>query len=166
MEMTIGKRIASLRKEKKMTQEELAQKMEVSAQAVSKWENGQTCPDITSLPKLAQILDVTVDELLSGKEDKEPVAKILAPEERKDIKEMMLRIIIDDRNGESVKVTIPMVLVQVAVDMGINLPQISGNDAIKGIDMAQILDLVNQGVVGNLIEVETGDGDIVRIFVG
>ena len=85
MEMTIGKRIAQLRKEKGLTQEELSQMMEVSAQAVSKWENDQTCPDIASLPKLAKILGVTVDELLSGKEENAPVARVLEPEARKEL---------------------------------------------------------------------------------
>ena len=58
MENTLGKRIAQLRKEKSLTQEDLAQMMEVSAQAVSKWENDLTCPDISSLPKLAKLLNV------------------------------------------------------------------------------------------------------------
>lgn len=67
MEMTLGKRIAALRKEKELKQDDLAGMLDVSPQAVSKWENDQTCPDISLLPKLARILGVTVDELLSGK---------------------------------------------------------------------------------------------------
>lgn len=165
MEMTIGKRIAALRKEKGMTQEELSQKMEVSAQAVSKWENDQTCPDIISLPKLAKILGVTVDELLSGKEETEPVARVLAPEERKDIKEMMLRLVVESCNGDHVRMNIPMALVLVAVEMGMDLPQVSGNSALKNIDLEQIVNMVHHGVMGNLMEVESGDGDTVRIFV-
>jgi len=164
MEMTIGRRIAQLRREKGLTQEELSQKMEVSAQAVSKWENDQTCPDIASLPKLAKILGVTVDELLSGKEDV-PVAQVLPPEERKDIKEMMLRIVVDSSDNDHVRVNIPMALVQVALDMGMELPQISGNGALKNLDLQQIVNLVHHGAIGNLLEVESGDGDIVRIFV-
>lgn len=50
MENTLGTRIAQLRKEKGYTQEDLAQMLEVSPQAVSKWENDLTCPDI-SLPE-------------------------------------------------------------------------------------------------------------------
>ena len=165
MEMTIGKRIAALRKEKGMTQEELSQKMEVSAQAVSKWENDQTCPDIISLPKLAKILGVTVDELLAGKEEIEPVARVLAPEERKDIKEMMLRLVVESCNGDHVRMNIPMALVLVAVEMGMDLPQVSGNSALKNIDLEQIVNMVHQGVMGNLMEVESGEGDTVRIFV-
>ena len=164
MEMTIGKRIAQLRKEKGFTQEDLAGMMEVSAQAVSKWENDQTCPDIASLPKLAKILGVTVDELLSGREDA-PIAQILPPEERKDIKEMMLRLVVDSCDGDHVKINIPMALVQVALELGLELPQVSGNGALKNIDLEQIVNMVRHGAMGNLLEVESGDGDIVRIFV-
>ena len=64
---TLGKRIAMLRKEKGLTQEQLAEKVGVSAQAVSKWENDVSCPDITLLPLLADILGVSVDELLGTK---------------------------------------------------------------------------------------------------
>ena len=63
MESTLGKRIAELRKQKDLRQDDIAQLLDVSPQAVSKWENDQTCPDIGLLPKLAQILGVTTDEL-------------------------------------------------------------------------------------------------------
>ncbi len=164
MEMTIGKRIAQLRKEKGLTQEELSQMMEVSAQAVSKWENDQTCPDIASLPKLAKILGVTVDELLSGKEENAPVARVLEPEARKELKDMMLRIVVDETYGDHVKVNIPMALVQVALEMGMELPQLSGNSALKNLDLAQLVNMVRQGAIGNLLEVES-DNEVVRIFV-
>ena len=61
---TMGKRISDLRKSKGMTQEQLAQKVGVTAQAVSKWENDLSCPDISILPQLAEALGVTTDELL------------------------------------------------------------------------------------------------------
>ena len=166
MEMTIGKRIAMLRRQKGLKQEDLANELDVSPQAVSKWENDQTCPDISLLPKLAQLLNVSVDELLSGKkEDLPQTVQILPPEERKDLKDMMLRIVVDSADGDHVRVNIPMALVQVALDMGMEMPQVSGNAALKGIDLAQIMELVRQGAVGNLIEVDSSDGDIVRIYV-
>lgn len=62
--MTMGKRIAMLRKQNGMTQDQLAERVGVSAQAVSKWENDISCPDISILPKLAETLGVTTDELL------------------------------------------------------------------------------------------------------
>ena len=62
--VTMGKRIADLRKQKGMTQEQLANQVGVTAQAVSKWENDLSCPDISVLPQLAEVLGVTTDELL------------------------------------------------------------------------------------------------------
>ena len=64
---TMGKRISDLRKQKGMTQEQLANLVGVTAQAVSKWENDLSCPDISILPQLADALGVTTDQLL-GKE--------------------------------------------------------------------------------------------------
>ena len=164
MEETLGKRIAALRKQKDLRQDDIAQLLDVSPQAVSKWENDQTCPDIGLLPKLAKILGVTTDELLSGKQELQEV-KLLPPEERKDIKDMLLRIIVDSADGDKVRVNLPMALVQVAMEMDVEMPQISGKEALKNIDLNQILELVRQGAIGNLIEVESSDGDIVRIFV-
>ncbi len=63
-EMTLGRKIAQLRKEKGMTQLELAGLMGVTDKAVSKWERDLSCPDITTLPRLAEVLGVSVDELL------------------------------------------------------------------------------------------------------
>ena len=165
MEMTIGKRIAALRREKNLKQDDLAQMLEVSPQAVSKWENDQTCPDISLLPKLAKILGVSVDELLSGKQELQPVVTLVPEDQRKDIKDMVLRIVVDSADGDKVRVNLPMALVQLAMEMGMEMPQVSGNDALKDINWAQVMELVRHGAMGNLIEVESADGDIVRIFV-
>ena len=64
MEQTLGKRIVSNRKRLGVTQDQLAERLGVTAQAVSKWENDQSCPDITTLPRLAEIFGITTDELL------------------------------------------------------------------------------------------------------
>ena len=157
MEQTLGKRIMEHRKQLGLTQDQLAEKLGVTAQAVSKWENDQTCPDIASLPKLARILGVSVDELLSGKEETQ-LAKVLPPEERKDMKEMMLRLVVDSSDGDHVKINIPMALVQVALELGLDLPQVSGNGALKNLDLEQIVNMVRHGAMGNLLEVESGDG--------
>ena len=164
MDMTIGKRIGLLRKEKGLTQEELASHMGVSPQAVSKWANDQTCPDISALPKLAGLLGVSVDELLSGKQELAPV-RVLPPEERKDIKDMMLRITVDSAQGDKVRVNLPIALVEIGIEIGMEMPQINGNEALKGIDLKKVLEMVRMGCVGNLVEVDSADGDKVRIFV-
>ena len=64
MEETLGKRIVANRKRLGLTQDQLAEQLGVTAQAVSKWENDQSCPDITMLPKLAEIFGISVDALL------------------------------------------------------------------------------------------------------
>lgn len=63
----IGKKIVSLRKQKNMTQMELADRMGISFQAVSNWERGNSMPDISKLPELAEIFEVSLDELLGEK---------------------------------------------------------------------------------------------------
>ena len=68
MEETLGKRISANRKRLGMTQDRLAELLGVTAQAVSKWENDQSCPDIAMLPKLAEIFGMTTDELLGLRE--------------------------------------------------------------------------------------------------
>ena len=68
--------ISTLRKEKGMTQLELAEKMGVTDKAVSKWERDLSFPDINSIPKLAEIFEISVDELMQVKtETKENIGK-------------------------------------------------------------------------------------------
>ena len=165
METTMGSRIGMLRRKKELKQDALAEMLGVSPQAVSKWENDQTCPDISLLPRLAKILEVTVDELLTGNTPEEPAVKLLPQEQRRDIKDMMLRIVVDSKAGDKVRVNLPMALAQAALDMGMQMPQINGSEALKNIDLVQILELVRHGAVGNLVEVESASGDTVRIFV-
>lgn len=62
----IGKFIMSERKAKKLTQSKLAEKLFVSEKTISKWENGNGIPDTNTLPKLCEILGVSLDELLNG----------------------------------------------------------------------------------------------------
>ena len=78
---TLGDRIKYHRKRLGMTQEQLADRMGVSAQAVSKWENNLSCPDISVLPDLAGVFGISVDELLgNGSTVRE--AEIVEPEEK------------------------------------------------------------------------------------
>lgn len=61
---TMGEIISTLRKEKGMTQKDLAEQMGVTDKAVSKWERNLSCPDVTTIPRLAEVLDTTVERLL------------------------------------------------------------------------------------------------------
>ena len=67
--MTLGKTIKQLRKETFLSQEQLAAKLNITAQAVSKWENEESYPDILFLPKIAAIFGVKIDELFDYEED-------------------------------------------------------------------------------------------------
>lgn len=70
----IGKLIGNLRKEKAMTQKQLADLMNISDKTISKWERGLGCPDISLLPELSKILGVNIEEILAGKiETNEPI---------------------------------------------------------------------------------------------
>ncbi len=64
---TMGEIISTLRKEKGMTQKELADKLNITDKAVSKWERDIAYPDTGTIPKLAEILEVSVEELMSAK---------------------------------------------------------------------------------------------------
>ena len=65
MKKTLGTMISSLRKDKGMTQLELAEIMGVTDKAVSKWERDLSCPDINSIPKLAEFLEISVEDKCS-----------------------------------------------------------------------------------------------------
>ena len=67
--MTIGERLLKLRKEKNISQEELANVLDVSRQTISKWETDQTTPDFDKIVPLCEYFGITSDELLSGKKD-------------------------------------------------------------------------------------------------
>ena len=62
----VGENIKKMRKKLKITQDELAEKLSVTRQAVSNWENGKTEPDIETLTNISQIFDISIDELVDG----------------------------------------------------------------------------------------------------
>jgi transcriptional regulator with XRE-family HTH domain len=163
MANSIGTRIAEARKRKGLTQDQLAEAMGVSPQAVSKWENDISCPDITLLPQLADYFGISVDDLLRGPST--PEAQIVPEEERKDFSKMMLRINVLSAQGDKVKVNLPMPLLKTGLQIGMNMETMGNYDALKDIDFDAILKMVENGVIGKLVEVESADGDIVEIVV-
>ena len=62
----IGKFICELRKEKELTQKELAMRLNITDRAISKWENGVCLPDAGTMPVLCEILNITINDLFSG----------------------------------------------------------------------------------------------------
>ena len=162
MKESFGERFARLRKQKGLTQEELAQKIGLSGQAVSKWENDASMPDISLLVELSEILGVSLDELL-GKEQNLP--KVVPQEERKNVNDMVLRVRVDSSEGDKVTVNLPMGLVKAGIKMGMKMPQVTGKASLEGIDFEEIVRLVDEGLVGEIVTVDSAEGDKVRIFV-
>ena len=155
---TLGQRIAALRRQKELTQEALAEGLGVSAQAVSKWENDVSCPDIMLLPQLARTLDVTVDALLSG--EQEPETRLVPVSQRKNFNDLILKMRVDSSDGDRVRINLPMALVKIGLESGSGI-QISG---MNNVDMEQVLQLVESGVLGKLVEIDS-DNDHVEIWV-
>lgn len=163
MNETIGNRIAKFRKARGMTQEELANLLGVSSQAVSKWENDASCPDISLLPQLCKVLGVSTDELLTGKNDE---VKMVPVEQRKSLDALTLRIKVDSAQGDKVRVNLPMSLVKVGLEMGMDISgSVSGMESLKNVDLSKVLELVEKGLIGKLVEVESAEGDTVEIVV-
>lgn len=163
MNETIGSRISRCRKEQGLTQEELAARMGVSPQAVSKWENDVSCPDISLLPQLCGTLGITSDELLTGRTNE---VKLVPADQRKSLDELTLRVYVNSADGDRVKVNIPMSLVKACMELGVDVTAgAGGKDAMKNLDIGKIVDLVERGAIGKLVEVESGAGDVVEVVV-
>ena len=158
----IGQNIAKWRKEKGMTQDQLAEHLSVSAQAVSKWENGASLPDIAILPKLAGIFDVTLDQLFSR--EVEPETTYVAPKDRKDPDKMLLKIVVDSKDGDKVRVNLPLALFKILEGTDSSAFKLNGID-LGAVNWDQVMALIEQGVLGKLVEVDSADGDHVEIFV-
>ena len=162
---SIGNRIAKYRKDKKLTQEELAATLGVSSQAVSKWENDTSCPDISLLPQLCIELGITTDELLTGNT---ATVRMLPEHERKPLEELVLRVRVNTVAGDKVRVNLPMMLVKLCMELGVDVvPNFSseGAEVVRSIDMNKVVAMVEKGLVGKLVEVETAEGDTVEVTV-
>ncbi|MBQ7645539.1 MAG: helix-turn-helix transcriptional regulator [Spirochaetales bacterium] len=168
MTETFGQRFSRFRKAKGFTQDDIANKVNVSSQAVSKWENDINMPDVGILLNLGDILGVTTDELL-GKEN--PVPAKYEPEiVQKDFSKLMLRVIVDSHEGDKIRVNLPLQIVKIAIEAGA-APAMTVNgegkvaDAMASIDWKQVYSLIEQGLLGEIVTVDSADGDKVRIVV-
>lgn len=158
---TIGQNIARFRKEKSITQEQLSEICGVTPQAVSKWENDNSCPDVTLLKTIARAFGISVDELLDDGQG--AVTKL---SESKDYKGKLLKIRVTEKD-EKVNINVPVSLIEILlknVSVGKKI-SIGNSDALSAIDFNQVMDLISLGVIGKLMEVETSDGTIVEIWV-
>lgn len=164
---TLGQKIANLRKAKGLTQSALAEKLNVSPQAVSKWETDQAAPDINALYPLAKELGTSIDFLLG--EETKPETQYL-PAEKRDLDKMILKIRIID-GKDKISVNLPLALLKVMIEIGDD-NDISNNISIGGAninlkteDLEKILMLIDSGTMGKLVEIESADGENIEIYV-
>ena len=162
MQETFGVRFQRFRKAKKLTQEDIANKFNISPQAVSKWENDISYPDITILSALSELLGVSLDELL-GKPTEPTV--IQQRTEPKDSKDMILRIVINDSDGSKVKVNLPLSLIKLGLHSNFQVSSTGNKEILKDIDFDQIIKMAESGLIGKLVEIEDEDGTTVDIFI-
>ena len=111
---TLGMMISSLRKEKGMTQLELAEKMGVTDKAVSKWERDLSYPDLHSIPKLAEIFGVSVEDLMQNRLESQR-------EEKKDITPLVHMILKAIALAMGVSVVVLSILTELDVNSGMGM---------------------------------------------
>ena len=160
---TFGQRFQRLRKAKKLTQEEIATKVNLTPQSISKWETDLSAPDIMLLPKLAKILDVSLEELLTG--EKKVETKVL---NEFDYTKAILKILVNSADGDEVIINLPIALGETIIKAIIKSNVGDKNDKddlLKQIDFEQIIDLVKKGIIGEIVNVKSADGDIVIIRI-
>lgn len=147
----IGENIAALRKKAGLTQEELSEKMCVTAQAVSKWENDLSCPDIENIRSMADLFGVTVDELLNGPK-KVPELKSDEPEK---VAKRILHMQVNTGADTTINVRIPTAVFLKAAENG-TLDKLLG-DELGSEQLEMILEIIRSGTVGSIVSVDQGN---------
>lgn len=156
---TLGTRLVELRKKYNFTQADIGEKLNVSVQAVSKWENDLSLPDYDYLIKLADLFNTSIDQLLGRKKE------IVRQEENKDKNKLLFKISIKSADGDEISINLPLLVIKVLVENNSNTNIISGNESLKNIDFASLLSLAEQGVIGEIVNISSADGDIIKIVV-
>lgn len=157
---TFGQRFQRLRKEKNLTQEDVANKFNITPQSVSKRENDLSTPDIAIISDLASFLGVSLDNLLTGKIEPVSIKKDI------DLNKAILKISVNSEDGDEVNINFPLGLgehlLKAFVSRSISKLD---NDVKAQIDFTKIIDMVKNGAIGELIHIKSGDGDEVIIKV-
>lgn len=163
MEKTIGKKLYDLRKQSGLTQDYVAERLGVSAQAVSKWENDISCPDIMTLPLIAELYGITIDELFKNDELQSNV--VHEKTEQLDESKLFMRVYVETVHGDTVKVSLPYPIVKEIVNVGKSLSSVISGIDLSGVDFESIFAMVKKGLLGEFVNVESQNGDIVRVVV-
>lgn len=150
--MTLGEKMSSLRRSKGLTQDDVAEKLGVTPQAVSKWENDVSCPDIMLLSSIAEMYGVTTDELLSRKDT--PITFVVPSEHRKPLDEMILRITVTS-NEADIKLNLPLAIARSVLKSGVGIVNDMEGVDLSQVDWEQIFELAERGLVGRFVEIHT-----------
>lgn len=152
--MEFAKRLQELRKEKNLTQEDLATKLNISPQSISKWENNLSTPDLEMLLNLCHILNVSADYILGNNN--------ITTLTQKDPNKLLLKLEILD-NGDNVKINLPLAIIKNLLES--NTVKINDKDILNKIDFNLIFTLIDKGVIGKLLEIDTTDNEHISIYV-
>lgn len=147
----IGENIAALRKKAGMTQEELSEKMCVTAQAVSKWENDLSYPDIENIRSMAKLFGVTVDELLNGTKN---VPELKSDEPEK-VAKRILHVQVCTGEDATIHCRIPTAVFLKAAENG-TLDKLLGDELEDG-QLEMVMEIIKSGTVGSIVSVDNGD---------
>ncbi len=156
--LSLGKRIQALRKQQGLTQEALSELMAVSPQAVSKWENAQSCPDIMALPRLASCLGVSIDLLLTGKD-----AAATADVPARKPEELIVRMAVEEPGEVRICINLPFVFFRYAVLYNLLTFNFSADgdeinpatiQTLHDLDYKAIVQMIESGVTGKLLDVD------------
>jgi hypothetical protein len=120
-----------------------------------------TAPDINILLELSEILGVTVDILLGKVNEVETTFS----NEKPNYNKLLLKIKIISNDGDKVNINLPFSLIKVCVEKGLSMPSINGNEALKEINLNEIFNLIEQGVLGKIVDIQSSDGSIIEIIV-
>lgn len=154
MKSTIGQNIANYRKKADMTQAELAEKLNVSVQAISKWENDVSHPDIERIGRLARVLNTSAEQIINGEE---AVAKAeLSGNHNMSKRLFVLTVSVTDEESVDVKLRIPVELVLKSHEDG-TLAKLLGESA-QIPDTA--IEMIKMGVVGFIANIKTEEAEV------
>lgn len=149
----IGENIAALRKKAGLTQEELSEKMCVTAQAVSKWENDLSCPDLENIRSMAKLFDVTVDELLNGRKD---VPELKSDEPEK-VAKRILHIQVHAGENTRINVRIPTAVFLKMAETG-TLDKLLGEE-MESEQLEMVTEIIRSGTVGSIVSLDDNNSN-------
>lgn len=166
--MNLGNNISEKRKAKGLTQEELAASLGVSPQAVSKWENNLSCPDIALLPEISKLFGISVDELLgvAPTAEKEQTACENSTEAEPEAayeepvfsgKKATKLIITRELNGKVTTVRFPIGIVRFGLSIGGIFGGLTGEQA------SSVENAIRTGLAGEILSVDGENGEKITI---